>query len=257
MPSYSLLQPGADCGGGDLGSSPSTDLEQCFELCTETPGCTGVSFLDRHCITKSVVVANCRPRPAAWQFYAQSGWEPVTTEQPVIHDVQPQTTNTSYAPLGEGVDCVGGDLDTVWPIGLEACMDRCTADAALCTGVTFRGTFCILKSVHVLACEPTSSGWTFYAKAGQPGTPAIPEWNYVAPMAETLRESQGLAAGGKLWVFGGFFGGGWVAMGRATYAYDPVADRWDPHTPIPIEGGITHCGQATSAVRKTIYLVGG
>ena len=257
MPSYSLLQPGADCGGGDLGSSPSTDLEQCFELCTETPGCTGVSFLDRHCITKSVVVANCRPRPAAWQFYAQSGWEPVTTEQPVIHDVQPQTTNISYAPLGEGVDCVGGDLDTVWPIGLEACMDRCTADAALCTGVTFRGTFCILKSVHVLACEPTSSGWTFYAKAGQPGTPAIPEWNYVAPMAETLRESQGLAAGGKLWVFGGFFGGGWVAMGRATYAYDPVADRWDPHTPIPIEGGITHCGQATSAVRKTIYLVGG
>ena len=138
-------------------------------------------------------------------------------------------------------------------------MNRCTADPALCTGITFRvrGAFCILKSVHVPACEPTPSEWTFYAKAGQLGAPAIPEWNYVAPMNETLRESQGLAAGGKLWVFGGFFGGGWVTMGRATYAFDPVADRWDVRTPIPIDGGITHCGQATSALRKTIYLIGG
>ena len=70
-----------------------------------------------------------------------------------------------------------------------------------------------------------------------------------------LKEAEGLAAAGRLWVFGGFEGDGFTHMGRITLSYEPGSNRWARHADIPISGGISHCGQTTDG--SSIYLLGG
>jgi len=70
-----------------------------------------------------------------------------------------------------------------------------------------------------------------------------------------LKEAEGLAAAGRLWVFGGFEGDGFTHMGRITLSYEPGPDRWARHADIPVDGGVSHCGQTTDGIR--VYLLGG
>ena len=67
-----------------------------------------------------------------------------------------------------------------------------------------------------------------------------------------LMEAQGLAASGKLYVFGGFY----TETNQTTqqaHAYDPAHDRWTRLSDVPVK--LTHAGQASDGT--TIWLAGG
>jgi len=65
-------------------------------------------------------------------------------------------------------------------------------------------------------------------------------------------EAEGLAVGGKLYVFGGFYNGKTQATVKSD-RYDPKTDSWIPIASLPEK--VTHAGQASDG--RKIYLVGG
>ncbi len=77
-------------------------------------------------------------------------------------------------------------------------------------------------------------------------------WTETVPSPVALYEAQGLAAGGLLYVFGGFYNEQPQAS-LITLAFDPVKERWHNLAPLPEK--VTHAGQARFG--NKIYLAGG
>jgi hypothetical protein len=68
-----------------------------------------------------------------------------------------------------------------------------------------------------------------------------------------LFEAQGLAALGRLYVFGGFNTGAPITATRQSHAYDPARDRWARLADAPVK--LTHAGQALDG--GVVYIAGG
>src|ERR1700752_1031421 len=75
-------------------------------------------------------------------------------------------------------------------------------------------------------------------------------WTRLAPFPEPDEELYGVAAGGKMYVLGGFGGG--KARG-GVFEYDPAADRWTKKK--PMARPVHH--QAMVAYQGKIYVFGG
>src|SRR5688572_32833859 len=75
-------------------------------------------------------------------------------------------------------------------------------------------------------------------------------WTRLAPFPEPDEELYGVAAGGKLYVLGGFGGG--KARG-AVFEYDPAVDRWTKKK--PMARPVHH--QAMVEYQGKIYMFGG
>jgi len=82
--------------------------------------------------------------------------------------------------------------------------------------------------------------------------PATLTWRMDAPSPIARMESQGVAARGKLYVFGGFHTPNLLATTRSD-AYDPAANSWTRIADMPEP--LTHSAVATDG--SIIYLVGG
>ena len=109
---------------------------------------------------------------------------------------------------------------------------------------------------------PTASPTTVESWLETDPLPAVSGWEEVAAVPTgTTFESHGLGLSGRFWMLGGFVGVPWYArMGRHTASFSPSAGVWTDHAPIPIDGGITHCAQATDGDGDgggKIFLVGG
>jgi len=89
-------------------------------------------------------------------------------------------------------------------------------------------------------------GWLFNASLT-----FAEEWKSAAPMPKGAEEVYGIAAGGKLYVFGGL-GLGWKPMGMVM-EYDPDTDRWTRKRDMP--RGLHHV--ALAEVKGRIYMFGG
>jgi non-specific serine/threonine protein kinase len=72
-----------------------------------------------------------------------------------------------------------------------------------------------------------------------------------------VKESQGAAVCGKLYVFGGFTNG-WSKKQKQTFEYDPANNKWAKKTDIPGPWtGISHMGNAWDESTCRIWLTGG
>lgn len=80
-------------------------------------------------------------------------------------------------------------------------------------------------------------------------------WESESKLPTVLKEAQGLAVDTKLFVFGGFEGGGFTIMGNLSLSYDPTTSTWTQLADVPVNGGVSHSGQTTDG--ENIYLVGG
>jgi N-acetylneuraminic acid mutarotase len=77
-------------------------------------------------------------------------------------------------------------------------------------------------------------------------------WTKKAPAPLARSEAAGAAAGGKLYVFGGYLDTTYVPSARAD-AYDPVNNTWSRISDLP--QGTTHAGTAVDGTN--VYLAGG
>lgn len=77
------------------------------------------------------------------------------------------------------------------------------------------------------------------------------KWVTLAPFPEAAEEVYGVAAGGKMYVFGGL-GPGWTPVGM-VYEYDPGSNTWTKKKPMPVP---THHTALAEANGK-IYVMGG
>ena len=84
-----------------------------------------------------------------------------------------------------------------------------------------------------------------------PGLTFADEWKLAAPIPKVAEEVYGIAAGGKLYVFGGL-GLDWKAMGMVM-EYDPGLDKWTRKGDMP--HGLHHV--ALVEVKGRIYMFGG
>jgi N-acetylneuraminic acid mutarotase len=84
-----------------------------------------------------------------------------------------------------------------------------------------------------------------------PGLTFADEWKLAAPIPKGAEEVYGIAAGGKLYVFGGL-GLDWKAMGMVM-EYDPGLDKWTRKGDMP--HGLHHV--ALAEVKGRIYMFGG
>ncbi len=80
---------------------------------------------------------------------------------------------------------------------------------------------------------------------------AAQKWSTAAPIPVGAEEIYGIAAGGKLYVFGGL-APGWKPMGM-VFEYDPAVDRWTRKRDMP--AFLHHVALAT--VNGKIYMFGG
>jgi len=84
-----------------------------------------------------------------------------------------------------------------------------------------------------------------------PGPAQAQKWSTAAPIPVGAEEVYGIAAGGKLYVFGGL-APGWKPMGM-VFEYDPAADRWTRKRDMP--AFLHHVALAT--INGRIYMFGG
>ena len=82
--------------------------------------------------------------------------------------------------------------------------------------------------------------------------PMLLRWDKAAPFPEPEEELYGIAAGGKMYVIGGFSENGKAAPGM-VYEWDPAADKWTKKKPIPVP--VHH--QAQAEYNGKIYIFGG
>ena len=86
--------------------------------------------------------------------------------------------------------------------------------------------------------------------------PAFPgldlTWTESVPSPVALYESQGLAANGRLYVFGGYHNKQ-IQASADSFAFDPATGRWFSLAPLPER--VTHAGQAL--YKNKVYLAGG
>ena len=73
----------------------------------------------------------------------------------------------------------------------------------------------------------------------------------------SIKESEGGAVNGKLYVFGGFETG-WKRKSKDTWEYNPANSKWTKKAPMPAGYvGVSHTANAVDKKTSTIYLVGG
>src|SRR5262245_36934066 len=77
------------------------------------------------------------------------------------------------------------------------------------------------------------------------------KWSRAAPFPEASEELYGIAAGGKLYVFGGL-APGWTPKGL-VYEYDPASDQWTKKKNMPL---LSH-HVALAQLGGKIYVLGG
>lgn len=86
-------------------------------------------------------------------------------------------------------------------------------------------------------------------------------WQLSSPQPYKVAEGQGVAVGGKLYVFGGFDSQkGCCTPTARAHVFDPASATWQPLADLPPmngtgHGGVTHAGIATDG--SDIYLAGG
>ena len=90
----------------------------------------------------------------------------------------------------------------------------------------------------------------------EPVTEAFPDqtlvWTESVRSPAALYESQGLAANGKLYIFGGYFNEQ-IQASPVTFAFNPATKSWHNLAPMPEK--LTHAGQAH--YKNKVYLAGG
>lgn len=77
------------------------------------------------------------------------------------------------------------------------------------------------------------------------------KWVKLAPFPEASEEVYGVAAGGKLYVFGGL-APGWKPKGL-VYEYDPATDKWTKKKTMPLPAHHSALAEANGK----IYVMGG
>jgi N-acetylneuraminic acid mutarotase len=80
---------------------------------------------------------------------------------------------------------------------------------------------------------------------------AAQKWSKAAAFPDASEELYGIAAGGKLYVFGGL-APGWTPK-ALVYEYDPATDKWAKKSPMPLPSH--HVALAT--INGKIYVLGG
>jgi N-acetylneuraminic acid mutarotase len=103
----------------------------------------------------------------------------------------------------------------------------------------------LVSSRWLLAVALASSFWL-----SAPGAQAQ-KWSRAAPFPEASEELYGIAAGGKLHVFGGL-APGWTPKGL-VYEYDPGSDTWTKKKNMPLASHHV----ALAEVKGKIYVLGG
>ena len=68
--------------------------------------------------------------------------------------------------------------------------------------------------------------------------PQIQQWSWGPDLPVALLESQGLAYGSRLWVFGGFENG-YKKMSNRAFALSTSSHSWVEHPKVPVAGGIS------------------
>lgn len=88
--------------------------------------------------------------------------------------------------------------------------------------------------------------------------PAISDTTNVANIGHDLREGQGVTAEGKLYTFGGFYGG-WKEMTNRGFMYDPLGTGTVTELKsIPTRyAGVSHAGNVFHAPSRNIFILGG
>ena len=82
--------------------------------------------------------------------------------------------------------------------------------------------------------------------------PMLLRWDKAAPFPEPEEELYGVAAGGRMYVIGGFSENGKPAPAM-VYEWEPAADKWTKKKPIPVP--VHH--QAQTELNGKIYVFGG
>lgn len=265
--------------------------EACGDLCLNADVCQAFTYrhnsgscylqgsdaLDYHIMDfDGATVGNCT------QIIKVASSEPLTvsttmaplitkhlTANPIVEQSTP-LTSTLTQMMGcrlvtgdySGYNIFGNESSTVVS-EVDQCSSKCISNSAcdLFTFVYSSGR-CHLKSaagIHNYIPDRTSmtsgdcTGSTALTIVSR--RPSIPRWEWIAQLPTILKEAEGLTVAEKLWVFGGFQGGGFEKMGRLTLAYNPGSNRWDQYADVPVNGGISHTGQATDG--QNIYLTGG
>lgn len=77
------------------------------------------------------------------------------------------------------------------------------------------------------------------------------KWTTKAPFPDASEEVYGIAAGGKLYVFGGL-APGWTPKGM-VYEYDPAADKWTKKNNMPLSSHHV----ALAEINGKVYVLGG
>jgi N-acetylneuraminic acid mutarotase len=101
----------------------------------------------------------------------------------------------------------------------------------------------------ILTLALLTLGTTFVVHAQNPMTL---RWDKAAPFPEPEEELYGIAAGGKMYVIGGFSENGKPAPAM-VYEYDAATDKWTKKKPIPVP--VHH--QAQAELNGKIYIFGG
>ena len=122
--------------------------------------------------------------------------------------------------------------------------------------------FCLLLAGALSSCSDTAQSGSNTSIIGTPTPNELKpirkfpgyniRWSKSVPSPSTLFESEGLAANGRLYVFGGYHNKE-IEASRRAYAFDPEQQRWYNLAPLP--EAITHAGQALYGGK--IYLAGG
>ena len=98
----------------------------------------------------------------------------------------------------------------------------------------------------------TLSGFELRSSTTTTPPPTTTAWGQAAPALKAVFESQGTAVGGRMLLFGGFHSKP-IQTTRASYAYDPAANRWSRIADLPTS--LTHAGVVADGNRA--WIVGG
>ncbi|AFZ68100.1 Kelch repeat-containing protein [Deinococcus peraridilitoris] len=114
-----------------------------------------------------------------------------------------------------------------------------------------------LRLVNRGTSTGSATAFTEVAIEGSATTGGTSGWSVKAPAPLKRWESQGLAAEGQLFTFGGFRNTPDIAVyaTRESYRFSVASNTWTRIADLPEP--ITHAGQALDEQRRTIYLAGG
>jgi N-acetylneuraminic acid mutarotase len=105
------------------------------------------------------------------------------------------------------------------------------------------------RGAVIAAIIALTAGITMKVRAQGPGAPPA-RWSKAATFPEPEEELYGVAANGKMYVYGGYGSGHPVGM---LWEYDPAADKWTKKQTVPVP--VHH--SALAEFRGKIYMFGG